>query len=771
MNCKSFDKKLKFSFLVMLSFLSFKAYSQVDSNGNEQSVEVRAKAILKTMTLEEKVGQMAQITLDVVGKGSDPYSSVEPFEIDMAELRTALKDYHVGSILNTSNNRAFALKKWNAVISQIQDVATKETRIKVPVIYGIDAIHGATYLAEGTMFPQGIGLAATWNPQLARKMAEVCAYETKASGIPWNFSPALDLGADPRFSRQQEGFGEDPYLISVFGEQMIKGYEGDNNDINNPYHLSSCLKHFLGYSTSVSGKDRTPTYIPDIVLREYHLPPFRKAVEAGSNTVMINSGIINGVSVHASYDLITKLLKQELGFNGVVVTDWMDIENLHRRDRIAKDDKEAIKLAINAGIDMSMIPYNYKVFCKGLVELVNDGEVSMSRIDDAVLRILTLKLKLGLFENPVVPKADYSKVGGQEFAQYAYDAASESITLLKNENNLLPLKKGAKILLVGPNANNMRTLNGSWTYSWQGEKTDEFAGKYNTIYEALKNTYATVDYIPGVSYDMKGKYYEENKDRFDEAVNAAKKADVVILCLGENTYTEKPGDLNDLTLSHLQLELATAISGNAKKTILVLNEGRPRIIHSIEPQMNAILQVYLPGNYGGDALVDILVGKINPSGKLPYNYPQYPNSLVNYYHKPAEEQTAAQGVYNYESDYNPQYEFGYGLSYTTFKYTGLKVVQQGGKITVTVNVQNTGKTEGKEVVQLYTSDLIASVPPDIKRLRRFSKIDLKPQEQKTVTFELTKDDLSFVNSRSETVFEPGDFEFKVGTEKILYSLN
>lgn len=769
MNNYHIEKKLiaiiLVNFLLVMPFFSF-----AQSNSDEQSIDRRARKILSGLTLEEKVGQMAQVTLDVIGKGPSAFESFEPFEIDQNELRSVVKDYHIGSVLNTSNNRAFTAKKWNDVITQIQDVAIKETRSKIPVIYGIDAIHGATYLVEGTMFPQGIGLAATWNPELAYNMAEICAYETRASGIPWNFSPALDLGADPRFSRQQEGFGEDPYLISVFGEQMVKGYEGEYNDISNPVRLASCLKHFLGYSTPNSGKDRTPAFIPENVLREYHLPPFQKAVDAGANSVMINSGLINGVSVHASYDLITKLLKQELGFSGVVVTDWMDIENLHRRDRIAKDDKEAIKLAINAGIDMSMIPYNYKIFCEGLVQLVNEGEVSIDRIDDAVLRILKLKLKLGLFERPVTYATDYPKVGGEEFAQQAYNSAAESITLLKNENNILPLKKGSKILVVGPNGNNMRTLNGSWTYSWQGEKVDEYAQKFNTIYEALKKTYDNVEYIPGVSYDMKGKYYEENKDRFDEAVKAASKADVVILCLGENSYTEKPGDLNDLSLSDLQIELSKAVTKNAKKTILVLNEGRPRIIRQIEPQMDAIIQAYVPGNHGGDALADILVGKVNPSGKLPYNYPQYSNSLVNYYHKPAEEQVAAAGAYNYESDYNPQYEFGFGLSYTTFEYRNMNVTQDGGKIKVSVFVKNTGKVEGKEVVQLYTSDLVASLSPDIKRLRRFEKVNLKPQEEKTITFVLDKSDLAFVDLYGKWTVEPGDFEFMIGSQKVLFTL-
>ena len=727
--------------------------------------------ILSQMTLEEKVGQMAQITLDVIGNGADRHASNEPYAIDTARLREAVVKYHVGSILNTTNNYALPPAQWNEIISFIQQVATQETRMKIPVIYGIDATHGVTYTVGATIFPQQITLAATFNPVHAYNMAKVTAYETRSSGIPWNFSPVLDLGADPRFSRQFEGFGEDPYLIGVMGEQMILGYEGMTDSIGSPYKVASCVKHFMGYSVPVSGKDRTPAYIPDHVLREYHLAPFKKAIEAGAESVMINSGIINGVSVHASYDLITKLLKEELQFEGVVVTDWMDIINLHTRDKIAVDNKEAIKLAVNAGIDMSMIPYEYESFCDDLVALVEAGEVKESRIDDAVRRILKMKMKLGLWEKPVTRFGDYPEFGSEKSAKASYDAAAEAITLLKNTAGVLPLAKTVRVLVTGPNANNMRSLNGGWTYSWQGEKVDRFAHGYNTFLEAIQNEIgeANVKYVPGVSYVEGGNYYEDKEDQFAQAVRAAKSVDAVIICLGENSYTEKPGDLNDLTLSANQLKLATAIAKTGKPVILVLSEGRPRCIKSIEPMMAAVVQTYLPGNYGGDALADILFGDVNPSGKLPYTYPSYPNSLVTYYHKPAEEQKRAEGAYVYESDYNAQYEFGYGLSYTIFTYSNLRtsspVISDNNPVEIIVDITNSGTRPGKEVVMLYSSDLYASLSPDVKRLRRFKKIALEAGETKTVKFEITAKDLAFVGLAGKWITEPGDFDIQTGNLK------
>lgn len=737
----------------------------------QNELDQRVDTLLAEMTLEEKVGQMTQITLDVVGNGDSVFSSDYPFELDTARLRKALVNYHVGSILNTTNNYAMTPAQWYSIISQIQDVATGQTRMKIPVIYGVDAIHGVTYTDGAIMFPQQLTVAASFNPTHAYNMGVVTAYETRASGIPWNFSPVLDLGADPRYSRIYESFGEDPYLIGAMGVQLVKGYEGMNADsLSSPVKVASCLKHFLGYSVPVSGKDRTPAYIPDHILREYHLEPFRKAIEAGASSIMINSGLINGVTVHASHDIITKLLKEELGFEGLVVSDWNDIINLHTRDKIAVNNREAVKLAINAGVDMSMVPYHYEDFFNDLVALVKDGEVKESRIDDAVRRILKVKLRLGLFETPVTKYTDYPELGSEKSARMAYDAAADAITLLKNQDSILPLSVDQKVLVTGPNANSMRTLNGGWSYSWQGEKTEQYTEEFNTFLEAIQLKTANVTYIPGVSYINDGKYFEEKEDQFAEAIAAARKVDRVLLFVGENSYTEKPGDLNDLTLSPLQTRFALELIKTGKPVILILNQGRPRTIASIEPGVKAVVNTYLPGNYGADALADILYGVVNPSGKLPFNYPSYPNSIVNYYHKPSEEQNPAAGAYNYESDYNPQYEFGDGLSYTSFKYSNLKSSAANfgptDELEISVEVTNTGSRAGKESVLLFSSDLYASISPDVKRLRRFEKISLNPGETKTVSFTLKAADLAFVNTDDKWVTEPGEFEFSAGDQKI-----
>ncbi len=737
----------------------------------QDPIDQQVEALLKKMTLEEKVGQMTQITLDAIGNGDSVYHSRIPFDFDSVRLHNALLKYHVGSILNTTNNYAMKPQQWYKIIAKIQDVAIKKSRLGIPVLYGVDAIHGTTYTDGAVMFPHQITLAATFNPVHAYNMASVTAYETRASGIPWNFSPVLDLGADPRYSRQLETFGEDPYLISVMGVQMIRGYEGITDSIGHPTKLASCLKHFMGYSTPVSGKDRTPAYIPDHILREYHLEPFKKAIEAGASTIMINSGIINGVSVHASYELLTKLLRDELGFDGLVVTDWQDIINLHVRDKIVENNREAVKIAINAGIDMSMVPYKYEEFCDNLIDLVKKGEVKESRIDEAVRRILKLKIRLGLFETPVTHYQDYPDFASEKHAKMSYDAAAEAITLLKNENEILPLTKGVKLLVTGPNANSMRAMNGPWSYSWQGEKTALFTEQYNTFLEAIQLQAGTgnVIYEPGVSYIETGRYFEEEENRFKEAVAAARKVDVVLLFLGENSYCEKPGDLNDLNLSKLQTQLAQALIETGKPVILVLNAGRPRCFNVFEGGLKGVINTFLPSNYGGDALADILFGAVNPSGKLPYTYPAYPNSLTTYYHKPSERQNAQFGAYNYESDYNPQYEFGYGLSYTTFDYSNLKVSKThfSGKepIEISVDVTNTGNRFGKEAVLLYSSDLYASITPDVKRLRRFSKIGLQPGEMQTVTFSISASDLAFVNTNNQWITEPGEFMLSVGNQK------
>lgn len=744
---------------------------QVDATKSEGSVTKipEIEALLKEMTLEEKVGQMAQVTLDVITKGPNEFASDEPLTLDMDIVRKALVDYKLGSILNTANNRARTPEKWHEIISQLQDVAINETRLGIPIIYGVDAIHGTTYTAGATFFPQQIGQAATWNRELVRKGAEITAYETRASSIPWNFSPVLDMGRDPRFPRMWETFGEDVYLASQLGVEMTKGYEGESNDIGSPVHVASSLKHFLGYSVPVSGKDRTPALIPDIELYERHIPPFEASIKAGAHSVMVNSGLINGEPVHASYELLTVLLKQKMAFEGVVVTDWKDIENLHERDKVAASQKEAVKLAINAGVDMSMIPYNFN-FCDYLVELVNEGEVSMERIDDAVRRILNLKHKLGLFETPTTHYKDYPEFGSEAFEQAAYQSAAESITLLKNEENILPLPKTAKVLVAGPNANSMRTLNGGWSYSWQGEKVEEFAESYSTILEAVEEKIgkSNVTYSAGVEYDFEGKYWEEHVGDKEAVARAAANVDYILLCLGENSYTEKPGDLHDLTLSQNQLDLATRLAKTGKPVILVLNEGRPRVIRTIEPLMKGVVQAYLPGNFGGQAIADVLFGDVNPSGKLPYTYPMYANTLVTYDHKPSENQAKMVGMYDYESDYAVQYPFGFGLSYTSFAYESLTIsndkLAQGENITITITVKNTGNKEGKEVVQLYVSDLYASITPDVKRLRGFEKVNLQPGQSKEVSFTLRPEDFAFVGKDLRKHLEKGAFEVQIGDQ-------
>ncbi len=720
-------------------------------------------SLMSEMTLEEKVGQMMQITIDVVTEGDNIYSSHVPVRLDMELLREYLVTYGGGSILNTPNTLAQNRDLWLELISTIQEVATEETRHDIPVIYGIDAIHGSTYIAEATMFPQQIGMAATFNPGLVEDAAAVTAYETRAAGIPWNFSPVLDLGSDPRWARQWETFGEDPYLTEVMGVAMVDGYEGKNNDISDPHRLASCPKHFYGYSMPFSGKDRTPVYIPEMDLRDKHLPPFRAAIDAGVRTIMLNSGLVNNVSVHASREIITDLLKKELGFEGLVLTDWADIENLYTRDKIAASSKEAIKLAINAGVDMSMIPYNYRDFHNNLVELVNEGEVPVSRIDDAVYRILWVKKELGLFDQPFIDPDDYPLFAGPEHARKAYETASESITLLTNNNEILPLSENTRILITGPNANSMRALNGGWTYSWQGDRAFEFTEDFNTILDAFRIAGGTnnIMYEPGTRYIESGNYYEEEEVDIQAAVRRARQADVVLLCLGENSYTEKPGDLNDLTISPLQEKLALAIAATGKPVILVLNQGRPRLITSFADEMDAIINIYLPGNYGADALADIVYGRVNPSGRLPYTYPRYPNSLVGYIHKPSEVSLTPEGAYDYTGSFNPLFEFGHGISYSSVGYSNLAVDREtlgrGDHLVVTVDVSHLSGPAVKETVKLYSSQLVASITPDLRRLRAFDKIELQPGETRTVEFTLDLEDLSFINLENRRVTEAGEF--------------
>ena len=751
---------MRYIFILILFF-------SCNNQNLKSDIDQKVDDIISQMTLEEKVGQMTQINLTVIAKGPNKWESSFPMEIDDNKANRALVDFKVGSVLNTINNTAQKPNVWFNNISKIQEIAMNKNRLGIPVIYGIDAIHGTTYTDGATMFPQQITTAASWNPENAYNMALVCAYETRASSIPWNFSPVLDLGLDPRFSRQFETFGEDPLLVERFGVEMIKGYQGLDNDISNKYNVAACMKHFVGYHATISGKDRTPAYIPDNVLSEYHIEPFKKAIDAGAKTIMINSGLINGIPVHADYNLMINVLRNNLGFEGVILTDWEDIRKLHDRDKVAETQKEAVKMAINAGIDMSMVPYEYEQFFNDLVQLVNEGEVSMERIDDAVKRILKLKFELDLFENPVTNHEEYEDFGSKKHHQLAYKAASESITLLKNNNDILPLKGKPRILVAGPNGDNMRTLNGAWSYSWQGELTDRFAGDFNTIYEALQNNYGrnNVKYVSGVSYKENGSYYDMVEDNINAAVREARNSDYIVLCLGENTYTEKPGDLNDLNLHQLQVKLAKKLAVTGKPIILILNLGRPRLISDIEPLMSAVVNVYLPGNFGGDALSDIISGDVNPSGKLPYTYPAYPNSLLPYYYKPSEVQNNAQGAYNYVGEVNNLYDFGFGLSYSEFIYSDLKVNKDqfgfNETIKISVNVENISRIDGFETIQLYSSDLYASVTPDIKRLRDFSKLEIKAGEKKTITFDLPVDELAFVNADNQLVVEPGNFKLTI----------
>ena len=736
------------------------------ASGQDAGIESRIDSVMAKMSLEEKVGQMAQYTLDVIGKSDGKGATVEPFQFDEAKLDTLLRQYKVGSILNTTNNKAQTTEVWAYIVKTLQETAIKETGI--PLIYGVDAIHGTTYTAGSTLFPQQIAMAATFNTALMEEGSRVSAYETRASNIGWNFAPVLDLGRDARWPRMWETFGEDAYLATTMGKASIKGLQGNDKNLIDKYHVAVSLKHFVGYGVPVSGKDRTPAWITESDLREKHFEPFRAAVEAGALTIMVNSGIVNNVSTHADKRLLTDWLKTDLNFDGVLVTDWNDVENLFLRDHIAVDFKDAVRLSINAGMDMVMVPYRLD-FCKSLIELVNEGKVDKARIDDAVRRVLRLKFRLGLFERPYWAVSEYPDFGSKEHEAKAKLAADEAITLLKNVDNILPLKKNARILVTGPNANSMRTLNGGWSYSWQGEKVELFAAKYNTILEAMQNKFGAgnVKYAAGVEYKMDGQYYEENAPEIGKAVAAASGADYIVLCIGENTYCETPGNLDELTLSENQLALAKALQKTGKPVILVLNEGRPRIIRSIEPDAKAILQIYLPGNFGADALADVLAGDINPSGRLPYTYPKYEHGLITYDHKPSQNiQGKMEGAYDYGSQTSVQYPFGFGLSYTSFVYSDLVVDKKefvsGDSILISVDVKNTGAVSGKEAVMLFSSDLVASITPDVRRLRAFDKISLNPGEIKTISLIIPADNLAFVNENGKWTIEAGEFMLQVG---------
>ena len=743
--------------------LAYTASANVPVIKSDPKIEAQVEQTLKKLTLEEKIGQMMELVTDLFG--ANDKNGV--FYIDEHKTDSILSRYKIGSILNAPNTCAPTAKQWEKYIAQIQKISMK--RIGIPCVFGLDQNHGSTYTQGGTLFPQNINVAATFNREIARCSAEATAYETRAVSIPWTYSPTVDLGRDARWPRIWENFGEDCYLSSEMGKAMVYGFQGEDPNNIDQYHIATSMKHFMGYGVPWTGKDRTPAYISPADLREKHFAPFLAGIQAGALTVMVNSASVNGMPMHANKDILTGWLKEETGWDGVLITDWADINSLYTREMVAKDKKDALRIAINAGIDMIMEPYSCDA-CDYLIQLVKEGKIPMSRIDDACRRVLRMKYRLGLFEHPTQKLKNYPKFGGEEFAQIALDGATESMVLLKNEDRILPLQQGKKILLTGPNANQMRCLDGGWSYTWQGHRADEFAGKYNTIYEAFCQEYGKENIIlnQGVTYNEKGKYWEENEPNIEAAVAAAKDADVIVACIGENSYTETPGNLTDLWLSENQRNLVKALAKTGKPIILVLNEGRPRLIADIEPLAKAVIDIFLPGNYGGDALAQLVAGKQNFSGKMPYTYPKEINSLANYDFKKSEEVGTMEGAYDYNAKITQQWGFGQGLSYTSYQYSNLKVAQSqfrhGDVIRVSVDVKNTGKVAGKESILLFSSDLIASMVPDGRRLRAFDKVELQPGETKTVSFDLKADDLAFVGYDGKWVLEEGDFKLMIADQ-------
>lgn len=754
-------KKLLLSFS-MLAF-AYTTSANVPVIKSNPKIEAQVEQTLKKLTLEEKIGQMMELVTDLFG--ANDKNGV--FYIDEHKTDSIFSRYKIGSILNAPNTCAPTAKQWEKYIEQIQKISMK--RIGIPCVFGLDQNHGSTYTQDGTLFPQNINVAATFNREIARHSAEATAYETRAVSVPWTFSPTVDLGRDARWPRIWENFGEDCYLSSEMGKAMVYGFQGEDPNNIDQYHIATSMKHFMGYGVPWTGKDRTPAYISPANLREKHFAPFLAGLQAGALTVMVNSASVNGMPMHANKEILTGWLKEETGWDGVLITDWADINNLYTREMVAKDKKDALRIAINAGIDMIMEPYSCDA-CGYLIELVKEGKIPMSRIDDACRRVLRMKYRLDLFKNPTQKLKNYPKFGGEEFAKLALEGATESMVLLKNERNILPLQHGKKILLTGPNANQMRCLDGGWSYTWQGHRTDEFAGKYNTIYEAFCNEYGKENVIlnQGVTYNEKGKYWEENEPQILGAVAAAKDADVIVACIGENSYTETPGNLTDLWLSENQRNLVKALAQTGKPVILVLNEGRPRLIADIEPLAQGIIDILIPGNMGGDALVNLVSGKSNFSGKMPYTYPKEINSLANYDFKKSEEVGTMEGAYDYNAKITQQWGFGYGLNYTSYQYSNLKVsksdFRHGDIIKVSVDVKNTGKVAGKESILLFSSDLVASMVPDGRRLRAFDKVELQPGETKTVTFELKADDLAFVGWDGKWRLEEGDFKLMIADQ-------
>lgn len=732
---------------------------------SDPAIEKKVQETLSKMTLEEKIGQMTQIQLDILGENGPDGK----FRLVKEKVDTVIGIYKVGSILNAPYSYCLDAESWNVIIPQIQEASMKY--IGIPCIYGLDQNHGTTYTNGGTLFPQNLNVAASFDTELCRRAAEITAYETRASDCPWTFSPTLDLARDPRWPRFWENYGEDSLVNAMMGAAAVRGFQGDDPNHIDRNHIAVSVKHFMGYGVPFSGKDRTPAYISASDLREKHFAPYLEAIKNGALTIMVNSSSINGTPVHADPILLTKWLKEDLQWDGLIVTDWADINNLYTREKVAKDKKDAIRIAINAGIDMAMEPYKVD-YCDILRELVEEGKVSMSRIDDAASRALRLKYRLGLFDHPNTLLKNYPKFASKEFQKTALDAAAETMVMLKNDDNILPLSQNTRIMVTGPTATSMRSLNGGWSYTWQGHLTDDYAKDYNTILEALTNKFgeSKVTYVPTVTFNQKGSYQDENVADMVNAVKAAANSDVIVACIGENSYCETPGNLTDLYLSANQRNMVKALAKTGKPIVLVINEGRPRILADIEPLAKGIIDIIIPGNFGGDALAELMAGERNFSAKLPFTYPREINSLVTYDYKVSEEVGKMEGVYDYDARVNVQWPFGYGKSYTTFEYSDLKVDKTeftpSDILTVSVNVTNTGSRDGKEAVLLFSSDLVASVVPDNKRLRGFSKLALMPGETRTVKFIVPASDLAFVNAHGQWTLEEGDFTLQAGNLSI-----
>lgn len=728
----------------------------------DAKIEQQVEELLSKMDLDAKIGQMTELAIDVLGETING-----EFQLDEAKLHKAIAEYKVGSFLNAPGPVAQSPEKWNEIIGRIQELSM--TEIGIPCIYGLDQNHGTTYTLGGTLFPQNINMGAAFNPDLTYEAARVTAYETRASNCPWTYSPTVDMARDPRWPRVWENYGEDCLVNAIMGSTAVRGFQGDDPNHIPADRIATSVKHYMGYSMPRTGKDRTPAYISASELREKCFAPFKACVEAGALTIMVNSGSINGKPVHADRELLTQWLKEDLGWDGMLITDWADINNLYTREHVAADKKEAIEIAINAGIDMAMEPYDLN-YCTLLKELVQEKKIPMSRIDDAVRRVLRLKFRLGLFDHPNTLLKDYPLFGSKEHALIALHAAEESEVLLKNKDYILPLPQGKKLLVTGPNANSMRCLNGGWSYSWQGHLTDRFADKYNTIYEAIRNKFGA-DHVrleQGVTYKPEGAYMEENEPEIEKAVAAARNVDIIIACIGENSYCETPGNLSELAISANQSKLVKALAATGKPIILILNEGRPRIINDLEPLADAVIDILLPGNYGGDALANILAGDVNPSAKMPYTYPRHEAALTTYDYRVSEEMDKMEGAYDYNAVVSVQWPFGYGLSYTTFEYSNFQTDKSlftaGDDLYFSIDVTNTGKYAGKEVVMLFSSDLVASLTPENRRLRAFKKVELQPGETQTVTLSIKGSDLAFVNSDGQWILEQGDFRMQCGNQ-------